>query len=57
MTGVQTCALPIWLVPAWQREMPVDAGWYLVAPRRPREQATVSAVRAWLLSQAEQSKD
>lgn len=45
------------LVPAWQREMPVDAGWYLVAPRRPREQATVSAVRAWLLSQAEQSKD
>jgi LysR family glycine cleavage system transcriptional activator len=31
--------------------MTLDAGWYLVWPRRPRQQAPVMAVRDWLLAQ------
>ena len=39
------------LVPAFTQQMTMDAGWYLVWPRRPREQAPVMAVRDWLLAQ------
>ncbi|KNC05581.1 LysR family transcriptional regulator [Pantoea sp. BIGb0393] len=39
------------LVAAFSRQMALDAGWYLVWPKRPREQATVKAVRDWLLAQ------
>ncbi|MBD9646094.1 LysR family transcriptional regulator [Pantoea sp. PNT02] len=39
------------LVPAFTQQMTLDAGWYLVWPRRPRQQAPVMAVRDWLLSQ------
>lgn len=39
------------LVPAFTQQMMMDAGWYLVWPRRPREQAPVMAVREWLLAQ------
>lgn len=39
------------LVPAFTQQMIMDAGWYLVWPRRPREQAPVMAVRDWLLAQ------
>lgn len=39
------------LVPAFTQQMTMDAGWYLVWPRRPREQAPVIAVRDWLLAQ------
>jgi len=39
------------LVPAFSQQMIMDAGWYLVWPRRPREQAPVIAVRDWLLAQ------
>lgn len=39
------------LVPAFNQQMTVDAGWYLVSPRRPKEQATVLAVREWLMAQ------
>lgn len=39
------------LVPAFTQQMTMDAGWYLVWPRRPREQAPVMAVRNWLLAQ------
>ena len=39
------------LVPAFPQQMTMDAGWYLVWPRRPREQAPVMAVRDWLLAQ------
>lgn len=39
------------LVPAFQQQMAVDAGWYLVSPKRPRAQPTVIAVREWLLAQ------
>ena len=39
------------LVSAFNQQMTVDAGWYLVSPRRPREQATVLAVREWLIAQ------
>lgn len=39
------------LVRAFSPQMPVEAGWYLISPRRPREPATVMAVRDWLLSQ------
>ncbi len=40
------------LVPAFTQQMVVDAGWYLVWPKRARESAPVSAVRDWLLAQA-----
>lgn len=39
------------LVPAFTQQMTMDASWYLVWPRRPREQAPVMAVRDWLLAQ------
>lgn len=39
------------LVPAFTQQMTLDAGWYLVWPRRPRQQAPVMAVRDWLLAQ------
>ncbi|NWA60173.1 LysR family transcriptional regulator [Pantoea sp. B9002] len=39
------------LVAAFTQQMIMDAGWYLVWPRRPREQAPVMAVRDWLLAQ------
>ncbi|MCW6033652.1 LysR substrate-binding domain-containing protein [Pantoea sp. JK] len=39
------------LVPAFPQQMTMDAGWYLVWPRRRREQAPVMAVRDWLLAQ------
>ena len=39
------------LVPAFVQQMAVDAGWYLVWPKRARESAPVSAVRDWLLAQ------
>ena len=39
------------LVPAFAQQMAVDAGWYLVAPQRLKQQATVLAVREWLLAQ------
>jgi len=39
------------LVPAFRQQMTMDAGWYLVWPRRPREPAPVLAVRDWLLTQ------
>lgn len=39
------------LVPAFTQQMEVDAGWYVVWPRRPREPAAVIAVRDWLTSQ------
>ncbi|WP_343552980.1 LysR substrate-binding domain-containing protein [Pantoea sp.] len=39
------------LVPAFTQQMEVDAGWYLVWPRRPREPAAVIAVRDWLMCQ------
>lgn len=42
------------LVPAFPQQMSVDAGWYLVSPQRPREQASVQAVRAWLLEQVKE---
>ncbi|PJZ07100.1 LysR family transcriptional regulator [Pantoea rodasii] len=42
------------LVPAFPQSMTVDAGWYLVSPRRPREHPAVAAVRAWLLKQVKQ---
>lgn len=38
------------LVAAFAQQMAVDAGWYVVWPRRPREQAPVIAVREWLRS-------
>ena len=42
------------LGPAFPQSMTVDAGWYLVSPRRPREHPAVAAVRAWLLEQIKQ---
>ena len=42
------------LVHAFPQSMTVDAGWYLVSPRRPREHPAVAAVRAWLLEQVKQ---
>jgi len=42
------------LVPAFPQSMTVEAGWYLVSPRRPREHPAVAAVRAWLLEQVTQ---
>lgn len=39
------------LVQAFAQKLEVDAGWYLVAPTRPRQNAPVKAVRDWLLTQ------
>lgn len=39
------------LVAAFEQQMTVEAGWYLVSPQRPREPAPVAAVREWLQDQ------
>ncbi|OQP30642.1 LysR substrate-binding domain-containing protein [Pantoea latae] len=41
------------LAPAFATRLLVEAGWYLVSPRRPRQHAPLDAVRQWLLSEAD----
>lgn len=36
----------------FDRDLPVDGGFYLVAPRKARNEATLAVVQDWLLAQA-----
>ena len=59
MTGVQTCALPIYLragrlVRPFPLSLKAPFGYYVVSPRQAAFRPKVVAFREWLLAEAEQ---